>query len=359
MTQNLNQTKKERLSNIELLRCISIFLILLVHANYLSFGMPQPEEIRNAPSLEFSRILLENISVICVDVFILISGWFGIHPKLKSIGGFIFQLLFFGFAFAVYYTYFTDKPSTLMDTFCMFRGTNFITSYLLMYLFTPVLNAFVEHCSQKELKRILFFFFLLAFTWGWLMFFTDFNVGKSALFYMGLYLLARYIRLYSTLKNLRGGVLLTIYLSIVCTTTILVWGISMSGVSDHLSIVLLNITTGYLSPMVVASSLFLLLFFNKLHFKSRFINWLAISAFSVVIIHCRLFGPASVDVGGYKDFMNTLYQKFDTPLFLLTAFFSMVGIFILSVLLDKIRILLWNKIYPLLMHINFIKKNVS
>ena len=93
----------KRQSNIELLRIISIFLIMVVHATYLTFGTPTPHEIQAKPLGSFFFIGLENVSVICVDIFVLISGWFGIHPKVKSIGGLLFQCVYFGLIMAIFF----------------------------------------------------------------------------------------------------------------------------------------------------------------------------------------------------------------------------------------------------------------
>lgn len=64
---------------------------MVVHADYYTFGIPTSADVQSSPISGFLSICVENISIICVDVFILISGWFGIHPKFKTILGFIFQ----------------------------------------------------------------------------------------------------------------------------------------------------------------------------------------------------------------------------------------------------------------------------
>lgn len=41
----------QRLSNIELLRCLSMFMVLLLHSSFLAFGMPDVEAIQSNPVL--------------------------------------------------------------------------------------------------------------------------------------------------------------------------------------------------------------------------------------------------------------------------------------------------------------------
>lgn len=39
----------QRLSNIELLRCLSMFMVLLLHSSFMIYGMLGSLEINNAP----------------------------------------------------------------------------------------------------------------------------------------------------------------------------------------------------------------------------------------------------------------------------------------------------------------------
>lgn len=69
-----------RKSNIELLRIISMILIVLNHSNYLIFGSVIGEEIEQDSFRSFGRMLFEQLCIIGVNVFVLISGYFGIRP---------------------------------------------------------------------------------------------------------------------------------------------------------------------------------------------------------------------------------------------------------------------------------------
>lgn len=84
----------QRLSNIELLRCLSMFMVLLLHSSFLAFGMPDVEAIQSNPVLLGGQILQQGVGIVSVDVFVLISGWFSIKPKQKSICSFLFQIVF-------------------------------------------------------------------------------------------------------------------------------------------------------------------------------------------------------------------------------------------------------------------------
>lgn len=96
----------------------------------------------------------------------------------------------------------------------------------------------------------------------------------------------------------------------------------------------------YSSPLVVLGSLYLFLFFSKLEMRqSRIINWMGASSFAVYLFHSQ------VDL---RTFFTEVIIKLDASF----HGFSTVGMillfliltFIVSVCLDQIRIVLWNRL---------------
>lgn len=90
---------KIRDSNMELLRIVAMFLVLVVHADYYSLGAPTSAELQTEPLTSVTRIFFQILGVGASNLFILISGYYGIHPSLKGFYKFIFQILFFPSAF--------------------------------------------------------------------------------------------------------------------------------------------------------------------------------------------------------------------------------------------------------------------
>lgn len=76
---------KVRQSNFELLRIVAMFMVMMLHVNFLALGRPSVEDAGSAPLATFTRILFEVMSVGSVDLFVLISGWFGIKANRKSL----------------------------------------------------------------------------------------------------------------------------------------------------------------------------------------------------------------------------------------------------------------------------------
>ena len=77
---------KERESNVELFRILAMFLVLVVHfTGWFVGGLADPFDSTKDLSFRMGQMVMEALSVVCVNCFLIISGWFGIRLKFKSI----------------------------------------------------------------------------------------------------------------------------------------------------------------------------------------------------------------------------------------------------------------------------------
>ena len=76
--------KLERDSNMELLRIVFMLLVMVCHADYMSLGGPSQSDILCNAGGTFTKIFIFAFSMVCVNGFILISGWYGIHASTIS-----------------------------------------------------------------------------------------------------------------------------------------------------------------------------------------------------------------------------------------------------------------------------------
>lgn len=196
--------KKERESNIELLRLLAMFLVLIVHADFFSLEIPTPKDTITTPTNAFIRLFFESSSIVCVNVFVLISGWFGIKPNTKSFCNFVFQCLFFliGIYIILLICGLTSLSAKgLAGCFCMLKWNWFIKAYIGLYILSPVLNAFIKNAEKKSYENVLVAFFVFQTLYSWLtgaaVFFES---GYSTMSFIGLYLLARYLKIYQLKK---------------------------------------------------------------------------------------------------------------------------------------------------------------
>ena len=81
---------------MELLRLVAMLLIMVVHANFRALPKPDADMIAADPSSAFLQFMTEGFSIFGVNVFVMLSGWYGIRPRLSRFCELLFQLLFFG-----------------------------------------------------------------------------------------------------------------------------------------------------------------------------------------------------------------------------------------------------------------------
>ena len=95
----------------------------------------------------------------------------------------------------------------------------------------------------------------------------------------------------------------------------------------------------YLAPAVIIGSVYFFLFFTKLSFHSRMVNWIATSAFAVYLFHCDPLFFRRYYLLPIKDF----YLQDSLPLFILHTGALIISVFFVSILVDKLRAFLWNR----------------
>ena len=364
----------ERQSNMELLRLVAMMMILVMHMDYGAFGLPTAESVENAPMTTFGRIFVEHLCLVAVNVYVLISGWFGIRPKMKSFVRLMLQVATYSIIITGAFLLLgkaTFKIGYVTDMLIIGKQYWFVVSYLLLYLVSPILNTFVEHSSKREFQWMLLVFFGFQFVYSWIFGLEEFAGGYSALSFMGLYLLARYVKIYEyenenerrrtkdenenenerrrtkdeNENNHLDGIasrftlhasrfsfpqLLALYLFIAAITALFVF-LAYGWKGDTFGDACAGIFAHYNSPFIVVSSLLVLLMFSKLHVQSKVINYLSSSAFAVYLIHAH---PLLWDE--YLNLFPPIYAKYPNLLGVLLMMLVAVIIFFLCIAIDKI-----------------------
>ena len=345
--------KKERQSNMELLRLVAMMMILVMHMDYGAFGLPTAEGVKNAPMTTFGRIFVEHLCLVAVNVYVLISGWFGIRPKMKSFARLMVQVATYSIVITGAFLLLgrtSFKIGYVTDMLIVGKQYWFVVSYILLYLISPILNAFVEHSSKRELQLMLLVFFGFQFVYSWIFGLEEFAGGYSALSFMGLYLLARYVKLYwnendnenenchpdgkpslsLSFSLKKPSLSFSLYLFIAAITALFVF-LAYRWKGDSFGDACAGIFAHYNSPFIVVSSLLVLLMFSKLQFQSKLINYLSSSAFAVYLIHAH---PLLWD--DYLNLFPPIYAKYPNLLGVLLMMLVAVIIFFLCIAIDKI-----------------------
>lgn len=204
-----NSKKHFRQSNIELLRIIAMFLVLTVHANFWSLGAPSFNDFIIYPLSSWTKTCVQSISIVCVNLFILISGWFGIRSSLKGFLNYIFQCLYFSIGIYIILILngnLSISVKGIAEALYLLHANWFILAYALLYLISPILNSFVENSSKSTFRIVIISFFLFQTIFGWPGSASWFEYGYSSTSLIGLYLLARYCKKYGVkIVTIWGG----------------------------------------------------------------------------------------------------------------------------------------------------------
>jgi hypothetical protein len=329
--QRGNMSKlKLRQSNIELLRIIAILFVLLDHASGMIIGLPSKADFDGSLSSSVTKIFFDSLAVGGVDIFVLISGWFGIHTTVKGVARYLFQvaflLLLLLFCFCIYdsgYLTFDNIKATL----CLYNGYWFIIAYLGLYLLSPVLNAFAETASKQQFQTLLVSLYIFQCYFTWLTGYIDYYGGYSITFFCLLYLSARYFRLYPIKIINNNG--FTIFCGITLFIIVLVCvSLYFTGTAARM--------LRYDNPLVILSSLCLLTTFSKIRIQSTIINRLATACFAVYIIH---FNPLVFPF--FSRAVRQLYNNNNGVMVLLTIGAFLILVFLICFLIDTLRLIIW------------------
>ncbi len=325
-------------SNMELYRIMAMVFVMLFHA----FGELDKNTDTGMVTIENSVILwFTGATYVCVDMFILLSGWYGIHARRSKLQAFIFQVLFYSFiVYAVTYVLFDDVEVT-PGIFIRILTTDiywFIPVYLMLYLCSGALNPFIRQASQHEYVMVLGSVFAMQCVFGWLnKHEAGYLSGCSPISFLILYLIGGYLRRFPNwLKNLSRKSLILLYLLLITAHWLLAL-FAKSSNSDYL----IDMTWKYASPFIIIASCCLLLLFSKINIGySKTINWVAASSFAVFLIHCFPFFYNNVFRPTVRGLYNALPVCFAIP----TIMLFLIVLFLGSILADQFRIWMYRQI---------------
>ena len=312
-----------------------MLLVLVVHANFLSLSEPTHLETIESPIISFSRYLIQSLSIVCVNVFILISGYFGIRTNLKKISSLLYQvyfwIFFIHFILNVLHLEENRNIGEWISSFLLFDYW-FIRAYIILYIISPVLNTFIINSSPKKISNFLISFFLLQTVYC---FYRDsfYQIGYSPISFIGLYVLARYIRLYPPqwcLLNIKYDFVFYLLSAFLLS--------SIEFIQNRFSILNTFYHYGYSHPIVIASSIFLFLAFSKIQFSNSTINFIGASSLAVYLFHCH----GSILHTYYCTQIMQWFKSQDTINFIIYTIGFIILVYVGAILIDKLRLYTWD-----------------
>lgn len=351
-------------SNMELLRIISMFLIVIYHV--FAYVLVKYED--QYPLISSFNTLVH----IGVIIFFLLSGYYGIKPSVQGIFKIYTWMVFFNvLLYVCSYTlgYESLSKSEIIKLFLPFSHSApwlwFMKIYILLYLISPLLNMARAEMHPNILMgggKILIIIGLISFWFGWINVNSDLHDGRNIINASFLYLLGSRFAICPPFKDKKNSK--RIYLLTYIAICLLV-GVVLYFAKGRVLYFARWICHPYCSPVLICMASALFLFFTKVRIKSKAINWAAASILAVYLVHENKFFMTSWH--GFFDWYPFIENTFvNSPWwkFILILIGGVLGIMMAAILVDKIRMIvlkpihsLFNKIYE---HtLSFIKRRYS
>ncbi len=321
---------KTRNSSIELVRLLAMFMIVLYHL-ILFFIEP----ISSDPIFKAIQIPLH----IGVILFVLISGYFGINPSFRGFFRILCVVAVYFLPLRLWYVYCMGMGGmAMLDSFHVLSKTPywFVRTYLCLYIISPFINKCLKHITLRERLYYIMAFAIIVIYLGMLQCDITLIDGKNIANFILIYIIGDTIRKehnrwtkFSNLSFVLCFLLLNVILVslyIACRDTV---------ISD----MVWNWSYPYYSPFLLVSSVLFFVPFTRITIHSRYINYVAVSVFSIYIIHHQ---PTILEKC-MRPVVNTLYSIANENacecLGMLIVF--VVFVMIISVIIDKLLSPLW------------------
>lgn len=280
--------KTARNSNIELLRIVLMFMVILLHFNNGSMGGAF-NYVTDMPINNFILYLLESFGICAVNCFMIISGYFLAFNRTVKLSK-IFDLLFvvilyrlFDYLLSIGLGYNDFSIKSLIA--CFIPANYFAVFYIITYIFSPYISILFDNLSKKN-QNLLMIFSILIFVL--LPTFIDL-VGNIGFNLNG-------ISPISTNGNGNGYTVVQFFISLLIgiyirrnevkiNTFVLLCIYLVSSIVMTLFIHKFSSLYNYCSIFTVINAVCLFLLFNKLDFVSKTVNFVSKSVFPIYCIH--------------------------------------------------------------------------
>lgn len=330
--EKVTYTKKERDSNLELYRII-VMLAIVAHHYVVNSGLFQ---MMQSSETTFNNVFLHIFGMwgkTGINCFMLITGYFmckSTPPTIKKFLKLILEIEFY--KIAIYLIFLISGYEIFSLKGCIKSllpidsvSTGFTSCFLLFFLCIPFLNILVNNLSELMHRRLV----LLSFGIYSLLYSAGFHVSFNYVsWFCVLYFFASYIRIYGFLPNIttkQWGMLSIFFASVSILGVMLLINTSnpFRPVSDSNAIF----------AVIIATCSFM--FFKGLKIKrSKFINAVGGSTFGVLLIHAN---SDTMREWLWKSTLNNV-SFFNSDFLVAHAVISVLSIFVICIIVDRIRI---------------------
>ena len=367
MNENLKKNKTVRNHGIDFIRIIAMYGIVINHIIYIKKTFNKYKKYKE---LKIFHILLFWHN----NGFAFISGFIG-YKKYKYSNLFYLWMCVFFYSVIIHFIYLKYKPQYVTNDNLyynlfpiIFKRYWFFTSYFGMYLFLPVLNKGISYLNKSELKICFISIIIIFVFWHDIMNHKNdiFNTNKgySVLWLMIFYITGAYfgkyeIKFYKTKKIYFLFINFLIYI-LISFIYYIIFNYNMNKLTENFKITIIKklkelFTENYDSNLKVIQSISLILFLLQINYNKylgKFISFIGTLTFGVYLIH----NNKCIE----KDILNNLFDNDQNNISILSVYRLFISkgllVFIICMIIDYLRYLLFNLLKIRKICINFDKK---
>lgn len=289
----------KRNSSIELLRILAIFGIVVMHTN--------AAVMKECYGINQIWTQIENgVFNAGVSVFVLISGFYGIRRNKNKIVTLWTTVAFYSVVSAmVGYVLMGESVKSLL-TAAIPISTNrywFISCYIILMLFAPYINRFIELTSQPHFTRLLVLMSVVFLVSPTLLYYSVLGGGKNIVNMLLLYFLGAYIHKYNLHNLVNKKVLWKIFFITTTLNILLNLAVSMATGGDQAHIPFARDC----SLFVVVEAVAIMLLFVKTTLHSKIVNIIASHVFAVYLFEGALRNVIKIIVFDYTIYEHKSY----------------------------------------------------
>lgn len=338
------QKSTARQSNIELLRIFAMVMIIAHHIGaHSGFDYSATMPVWNKIWIQF----IQTGGKIGVNIFVLISGYFLICAKslrLSKVAKLWVQLLTYSVGLYLLFVLLGEETFSawaLIGRFFPITNSSwwFAKTYFILFLLSPFINIGLNALGQKNHLRLLA---VLTVLWCLIpTFFSDLMESSGLLWFIYLYALAGYIRLYVDLKRIPARIWFLAALALTAATFLLAFLLDLFGVENifdpHSSSFFYRMQ---MLPVLLLSAAFFMAFLSKDMGCNTFVNLVSGATFGVYLLH---------DYADMRTLLwHTLFQNNQhqqDPLLIPYTLLQIVAVFAGCAIIDLLRIYLIENSY--------------
>ena len=273
-----------------------------------------------------------------VFLFVMISGYFGIRPSFRGGGKLLIMVMVYYLPLALFFDlsngdYFSAVKDCLIVSYPRYW---FFRDYLFLFLFSPVINLFLKDATSRQRLYLILILSFMAIWVGSSRGCMSLLEGKNLTNFLLLYVVGDTLRVCRVMWEKIPQWILIVSFLVLNTIMLTLWMIYHNNI---MGTVIWILTFPYCSPVLYINAILVFMIIGKLRFHSRFVNWVASSAFAVYLIH---YHPIVLDniikIG--TDYIQSLCNNIPNGVIPLYFLFSLV-VFCTCILIDKLFQPVW------------------